>query len=90
MWFCLADHTQPKQVLNWLWSGQRALACLPVLIFLLLCADLSYLSSPPSLPLPSPWTILPAGIKLTLSALLDGKNVNAGGHKLGLGLEFQA
>lgn len=29
-------------------------------------------------------------IKLTLSALLDGKNVNAGGHKLGLGLEFQA
>uniref|UniRef100_A0A2K5Q9W4 Non-selective voltage-gated ion channel VDAC1 n=1 Tax=Cebus imitator TaxID=2715852 RepID=A0A2K5Q9W4_CEBIM len=30
------------------------------------------------------------GIKLTLSALLDGKNVNAGGHKLGLGLEFQA
>lgn len=33
---------------------------------------------------------LPTGIKLTLSALLDGKNVNAGGHKLGLGLEFQA
>lgn len=31
-----------------------------------------------------------AGIKLTLSALLDGKNINAGGHKLGLGLEFQA
>uniref|UniRef100_A0A2K6KAH5 Non-selective voltage-gated ion channel VDAC1 n=1 Tax=Rhinopithecus bieti TaxID=61621 RepID=A0A2K6KAH5_RHIBE len=30
------------------------------------------------------------GIKLTPSALLDGKNVNAGGHKLGLGLEFQA
>ncbi|CAH6883002.1 LOC101841110 [Phodopus roborovskii] len=30
------------------------------------------------------------GIKLTLSALLDGKNVNAGGHMLGLGLEFQA
>lgn len=30
------------------------------------------------------------GIKLTLSALLDGKNINAGGHKLGLGLEFQA
>ncbi|CAD7689879.1 unnamed protein product [Nyctereutes procyonoides] len=28
--------------------------------------------------------------KLTLSALLDGKNVNAGGHKLGLGLEFRA
>lgn len=31
-----------------------------------------------------------SGIKLTLSALLDGKNINAGGHKLGLGLEFQA
>ncbi|XP_033092589.1 voltage-dependent anion-selective channel protein 1-like [Trachypithecus francoisi] len=26
---------------------------------------------------------LKPGIKLTLSALLDGKNVNAGGHKLG-------
>lgn len=35
-----------------------------------------------------PQTLKP-GIKLTLSALLDGKNVNAGGHKLGLGLEFQ-
>uniref|UniRef100_A0A2I3GHD8 Uncharacterized protein n=1 Tax=Nomascus leucogenys TaxID=61853 RepID=A0A2I3GHD8_NOMLE len=33
---------------------------------------------------------LKPGIKLTLSALLDGKNVNAGGHKLALGLEFQA
>ncbi|XP_038944675.1 voltage-dependent anion-selective channel protein 1-like [Rattus norvegicus] len=33
---------------------------------------------------------LKPGIKLTLSALLDGKNVNVGGHKLGLGLEFQA
>lgn len=42
-----------------------------------------------SLPLSSPGSP-PAGIKLTLSALLDGKNVNAGGHKLGLGLEFQA
>ncbi|CAJ0961511.1 unnamed protein product [Ranitomeya imitator] len=30
------------------------------------------------------------GIKLTLSTLLDGKNINAGGHKLGLGLEFEA
>ncbi|XP_028331669.1 uncharacterized protein LOC114481240 isoform X19 [Gouania willdenowi] len=29
------------------------------------------------------------GIKLTLSALLDGKNINAGGHKLGLGLEME-
>ncbi|XP_015679656.1 voltage-dependent anion-selective channel protein 1 [Protobothrops mucrosquamatus] len=34
--------------------------------------------------------ILKPGIKLTLSALLDGKNINAGGHKLGLGLEFEA
>ncbi|KAJ8789365.1 hypothetical protein J1605_021892 [Eschrichtius robustus] len=33
---------------------------------------------------------LKPGVKLTLSALLDGKNVNAGGHKVGLGLEFQA
>uniref|UniRef100_A0A2K5LPN0 Non-selective voltage-gated ion channel VDAC1 n=1 Tax=Cercocebus atys TaxID=9531 RepID=A0A2K5LPN0_CERAT len=33
---------------------------------------------------------LKPGIKSTLSALLDGKYVNAGGHKLGLGLEFQA
>ncbi|TRZ22114.1 hypothetical protein HGM15179_005018 [Zosterops borbonicus] len=33
---------------------------------------------------------LKPGVKLTLSALLDGKNVNAGGHKLGLGLEFEA
>lgn len=33
---------------------------------------------------------LDSGIKLTLSALLDGKNINAGGHKLGLGLEFEA
>ncbi|XP_016381351.1 voltage-dependent anion-selective channel protein 2-like [Sinocyclocheilus rhinocerous] len=30
------------------------------------------------------------GVKLTLSALVDGKNVNAGGHKLGLGLELEA
>jgi voltage-dependent anion channel protein 1 len=33
---------------------------------------------------------LKPGITLMLSALLDGKNVNAGSHKLGLGLEFQA
>uniref|UniRef100_A0A2K5PXX7 Non-selective voltage-gated ion channel VDAC1 n=1 Tax=Cebus imitator TaxID=2715852 RepID=A0A2K5PXX7_CEBIM len=33
---------------------------------------------------------LKPGIKMTLSALLDGKNINACGHKLGLGLEFQA
>ncbi|XP_048884314.1 voltage-dependent anion-selective channel protein 1-like isoform X1 [Brienomyrus brachyistius] len=33
---------------------------------------------------------LKPGIKLSLSALLDGKNINAGGHKLGVGLEFEA
>ncbi|PWA23108.1 hypothetical protein CCH79_00002476, partial [Gambusia affinis] len=33
-------------------------------------------------------TIKP-GVKLSLSALLDGKNINTGGHKLGVGLEFQ-
>ena len=33
---------------------------------------------------------LKPGITLMLSALLDGKNANAGSHKLGLGLEFQA
>nr|DBA15392.1 TPA: hypothetical protein GDO54_004613 [Pyxicephalus adspersus] len=30
------------------------------------------------------------GVKLTLSALVDGKNINVGGHKLGLGLELEA
>lgn len=30
------------------------------------------------------------GMKVTLSALVDGKNFNAGGHKLGLGLELEA
>lgn len=30
------------------------------------------------------------GVKLTLSALVDGKNFNAGGHQLGLGLDFEA
>lgn len=29
-------------------------------------------------------------MKVTLSALVDGKNINAGGHKLGLGLELEA
>ena len=28
------------------------------------------------------------GVKMTLSSLIDAKNFNAGGHKLGLGLEF--
>nr|XP_061793947.1 voltage-dependent anion-selective channel protein 2 isoform X7 [Nerophis lumbriciformis] len=30
------------------------------------------------------------GVKLTLAGLVDGKNINAGGHKLGLGLELEA
>lgn len=30
------------------------------------------------------------GVKLILSALVDGKNINGGGHKLGLGLEIDA
>ncbi|KAF4018936.1 hypothetical protein G4228_010529 [Cervus hanglu yarkandensis] len=29
-------------------------------------------------------------VKLTLSALVDGKSINAGGHKLGLALELEA
>ena len=29
------------------------------------------------------------GVNLTLSALIDGKNLNQGGHKLGMGLEFE-
>lgn len=36
-------------------------------------------------------TLVPhQGVKLTLSGLVDGKNINAGGHKLGLGLELEA
>uniref|UniRef100_A0A4W5RCI7 Non-selective voltage-gated ion channel VDAC3 n=1 Tax=Hucho hucho TaxID=62062 RepID=A0A4W5RCI7_9TELE len=30
------------------------------------------------------------GVKLTLSALIDGKNFNAGGHKVGMGFELEA
>ena len=30
---------------------------------------------------------LKPNVRLTLSALLDGKKVNTGGHQLGLGLE---
>lgn len=30
------------------------------------------------------------GIKLVISALVDGKNINGGGHKLGVGLELSA
>lgn len=35
-------------------------------------------------------TLTPAGVKLTLSGLIDGKNVNGGGHKIGLGFELEA
>lgn len=35
-------------------------------------------------------TLFPAGVKLTLSALVDGKNVNGGGHKVGMGFELEA
>ncbi|XP_032755577.1 voltage-dependent anion-selective channel protein 1-like [Rattus rattus] len=35
-------------------------------------------------------SLIGLGYTQMLSALLDGKNVNVGGHKLGLGLEFQA
>lgn len=31
-----------------------------------------------------------AGVKVTLSALIDGKNFNAGGHKVGMGFELEA
>ncbi|XP_054629643.1 voltage-dependent anion-selective channel protein 3 isoform X1 [Dunckerocampus dactyliophorus] len=30
------------------------------------------------------------GVKLTLSALVDGKNINGGGHKMGMGFELEA
>uniref|UniRef100_A0A669EVF0 Non-selective voltage-gated ion channel VDAC3 n=2 Tax=Oreochromis TaxID=8139 RepID=A0A669EVF0_ORENI len=30
------------------------------------------------------------GVKVTLSALIDGKNFNAGGHKVGMGFEVEA
>nr|XP_061800072.1 voltage-dependent anion-selective channel protein 2-like isoform X5 [Nerophis lumbriciformis] len=30
------------------------------------------------------------GVKVTLSALVDGKNFNAGGHKVGMGFELEA
>lgn len=30
------------------------------------------------------------GVTLTLSAMVDAKNINAGGHKIGLGIEFDA
>nr|XP_046189369.1 voltage-dependent anion-selective channel protein 2-like [Oncorhynchus gorbuscha] len=34
--------------------------------------------------------VLRPGVKLTLSALIDGKNFNAGGHKVGMGFELEA
>lgn len=34
------------------------------------------------------FTIL--GIRLTLSAMVDGRSFNQGGHKLGLGLDLEA
>ena len=30
------------------------------------------------------------GVKLTLSALVEGKTLNQGGHKLGVALDFDA
>uniref|UniRef100_A0A3P9H7K0 Non-selective voltage-gated ion channel VDAC3 n=1 Tax=Oryzias latipes TaxID=8090 RepID=A0A3P9H7K0_ORYLA len=33
---------------------------------------------------------LRSGVKVTLSALIDGKNFNAGGHKVGMGFELEA
>lgn len=36
------------------------------------------------------WCGVPAGVKVTLSALIDGKNFNAGGHKVGMGFELEA
>ena len=33
---------------------------------------------------------LRTGVKLSLSGLLEGKNLNAGGHKLGVSLEFDS
>ncbi|XP_056447575.1 voltage-dependent anion-selective channel protein 3 [Gadus chalcogrammus] len=30
------------------------------------------------------------GVKLTLSGLVDGKNFNSGGHKVGVGFELEA
>lgn len=33
--------------------------------------------------------IIRDGVKLTLSTLVDGRNINAGGHKLGVALDFE-
>ena len=33
---------------------------------------------------------LRTGVKLTLSGLVEGRNINAGGHKLGVSLDFES
>lgn len=33
---------------------------------------------------------LRSGVKLTLSGLVEGRNINAGGHKLGVSLDFES
>ena len=33
---------------------------------------------------------LRSGVKLTLSGMLEGRNVQAGGHKFGLALDFES
>jgi hypothetical protein len=33
---------------------------------------------------------LKPGVKVTLSSMVDAKNFSAGGHQLGLGLDFEA
>lgn len=33
---------------------------------------------------------LRTGVKLSLSGLIEGRNINAGGHKLGVALDFES
>ena len=33
---------------------------------------------------------LRTGVKLNLSALVEGRNINAGGHKLGVAIDFES
>ena len=33
---------------------------------------------------------LRSGVTLTLSGLLEGRNINAGGHKIGVALDFES
>ncbi len=33
---------------------------------------------------------LRSGVKLSLSGLIEGRNINAGGHKLGVALDFES